>query len=158
VFEALSDAVDSWEALYVGDSDESYWELLSSLWCAGETFCIVEQDVIVRHDSLAELARCQNPWCAFPVPYMGTEYAGMACVKFADSLMGMCPNALDQVAEMSNPDHPKRHWCTQDAWLQQVLAKAGAVRCQHAPALRHCRPDNEPPWPVHGCHRREGES
>lgn len=153
--EALVGQHASFEAHYVGGSDDAYWGLLRKLWLERETFCIVEHDVVLRGNTLAELEACESPWCAFPVPYMDGEYAGLACVKFDAFLIASAPQALDDVALMENAQHPRKHWCMVDAWLQgSVLPRTRLSRHVHQPALRHVRPDGLSPWPSHGCHQR----
>lgn len=142
----------AWTPIYVGDADDSYWKLLNDLWGARETFCVVEHDVIVRPDTLDELAACRESWCGFPLPYLNGEYAGMGCVRFTDRLISGCPNALDDVARYQNDTHPPKHWCVLDHWLQrQVLPALGAAKHIHQPALMHYRPYSGLPQPSHGC-------
>lgn len=153
VTEALDATGWPWRQAYVGDSDEDYWTLLSNLWGDGEAFALVEHDVLVRPDTLAELADCAEPWCSFVIPYLGGEYAGMACVKFSAELIAACPDALGIVGLMSNGEqHPRKHWCTLDSFLQSTLQRTGTARHVHQPALGHVRPYDGSPWPVHGCH------
>src|SRR6267378_3682739 len=103
VVQALTD----WDVAFVdvSGSDEAYWELLASLWSKGRTFVIVEQDVIVRPDSLDELLACHHPWCSFQVPYVGKLYAGLSCEKFSAELIARHPDALERIADLSDEDH-----------------------------------------------------
>jgi hypothetical protein len=152
VAEALDATKWQWTGIDVSGSDENYWRVLQTLWQSGETFCIVEHDVLLRPNTLTELDLCESAWCAFPVPYMGGGYAGMACVKFGASLIAACPDALDRVAPLSDASHPPRHWCRLDSWLQYgILPTTGFSRHVHDPPLGHFRPDGGEPWPSHGC-------
>jgi hypothetical protein len=152
VREALAATGHEWEELYVGDSDESYFNLLSGLWTGGEGFIVIEHDVIVRPDTLDELVNCECSWGCFPVPYLGGAYAGMACVKFAGWLTQQYPDAMQQVGTMSNADHLPKHFCTIDSWLQmRVLPGFGLRRHEHGPVLGHYRTYVGSPWPTHGC-------
>jgi hypothetical protein len=155
VTEALDGTGWPWQAAYVGGSDDAYWQLLSDRWSDGESFTIVEHDVIVRTDTLTELSYCPSAWCSFAIPYLYGEYAGMACVKFSAELIASCPDALGIVGLMSTAQHPRKHWCTLDSFLQATLQRTGTTRHLHEPALGHFRADGLPPMPTHGCHRRE---
>jgi hypothetical protein len=133
----------------VSGSDDAYWTLLRDLWAKGETFCIVEHDVVVRPDSLAELAACPSPWCAFEVPYLDRLYAGLACTRFSADLLARYPDALGTISELSDEDHPPKHWCRLDSWLQgYVLHPGGETMCVHGPPLEHVRDGTAP---AHGC-------
>lgn len=152
VVEALAATDWRWERADVSADVTAYWALLADLWLAGEPFCIVEHDVLVRPGTFDELADCPHRWCAFPVPYLGGEYAGLGCVKFSAELIAACPDALQRVGHMSNAGHEPRHYCTVDAWLQVVLMSTSIPRHVHQPALGHWRPYPGSPWPSHGCH------
>lgn len=143
-----------WYGRWVGGSDEAYWRLLGEYWADGETFINVEHDVVVRPDTLRELENCPKDWCAFSVPYLGGHYAGLACVKFGEALLRGLPDALDRAGKMFNGNHPPRHWCTLDHFLQrEVLPGAGFIRHEHEPPLRHIRApgSDERVMPTHGC-------
>ena len=154
VAEALDATGHPWEAVDVSGSDEDYWALLAGLWADGRCFINVEHDVIVRPDTLAELEACPQPWCGFPLPYLGGEYPGLGCVKFDASIIAAVPDALVQAGRMSNGNHPPKHWCTTDHFLQMVVlpAAVGHGKHVHWPALGHWRPyDDGLPQPSHGC-------
>jgi hypothetical protein len=152
VREALAATGWEWEEVDVSGSDENYWSLLHRLWQKGESIYNVEHDVLVRPDSLNELAACPEPWCGFAVPYLGGEYPGMCCVKFSAGIIAVCPDALDQVATMSSDKHPPKHWCSMDHFLQMVVLPATGYRKHvHWPALGHYRDYAGLPQPSHGC-------
>jgi hypothetical protein len=153
VREAIEATGWDWDEVDVSGSDDAYWDTLSVLWASQETFVIVEHDVLVRPDTFDELQECLSPWCAFLLPYLGGEYPGMGCVKFTDQIIAACPDALVRVGKMSNSNHPPKHWCTTDHWLQMVvLPTTGYQKHVHSPALGHWRPyDDGLPQPSHGC-------
>ena len=66
----------------VSHSDEAYWGLLAGLWHKGETFVVVEHDVVVPPNAIDELLACSRPWCSFVVEYFVSDYAGLSCAKF----------------------------------------------------------------------------
>lgn len=129
------------------DGDGSYFGLLSGLWSAGETFAVVEQDIVIEPGTMQALGACGSDWCAFPYGYFHTEtYWGLGCVKFAAPLLARVPGAMDRVAVMSDETHPAKHWCRIDAWLSLVLGQAGERRCEHLPPVGHLHR-----YPSHGC-------
>jgi hypothetical protein len=140
----------------VSGSDEDYWKLLAGLWREGQGFINVEHDILVRPDSLDELANCHHDWCSFQVPYVGKVYAGLSCAKFSAALIARYPDALDVIAEQSDEDHSPKHWCRIDTWLQShVLNPGGETMHVHGPPLEHLRDDTgSGPWkvcPSHDC-------
>ena len=153
VCRALELTGHEWWPHNVAGGDSAYWGLFDSLWNTGETFCVVEHDVVVRSDTLNELDECPSDWCSFLVPYVGVEYAGLGCAKFTADLIARVPDALARVAENEGDEHhPPKHWCRLDAWLQGVLESAGETKCVHGPPLEHLRvQDGEEIMPTHGC-------
>jgi hypothetical protein len=136
----------------VSGSDDAYWTLLDRLWGEGETFCVVEHDVIARPDALDQLANCSSSWCAFEVPYVGITYAGLSCAKFSSELIARYPDALNAISELSDKEHPAKHWCRLDSWLQgYVLHPGGEHMCVHGPPLEHVRDEDGDSSPSHGC-------
>jgi hypothetical protein len=126
---------------------------LNGLWSEGESFIVVEHDIVVRADTLEELENCPCEWCSFGAPYLGHVYHGLGCVKFSDTLISRHPKAMEQVAAFP-PDekHPSKHYCTLDAYLQRTLL--GEYMHCHEEVLGHVRPYNGAPWPNHGCAHR----
>lgn len=129
------------------DCDEDYWGLLAGLWTKGETFVLVEQDIVINHSTITTLDACPSSWCSFGYGYFSLEsYHGLGCVKFGSSLMAAVPDLLDRVALMSDEGHPAKHWCRLDAWMQALLAASGQTRCAHVPPVTHLHRS-----PSHGC-------
>lgn len=131
------------------DDDEGYWRLWHELWAAGVDLLIVEQDIAVNPTTVEELEWCGGEWCAFPYEYdiANGEYYGTGCVRIRASLTARHPDLIDRVGRLSNHNHPPRHWCTLDAWIQQLLAQAGETMCRHQPTVQHLNPSCS-----HGCH------
>lgn len=125
----------------------AYFDLLEQLWAAGEHFCVVEQDIVVRAGTLASFEACANPWCAAPYPYLGSgAYAGLGCARFRTSLMEKHPDLMDLVALHDYDGHSPKHWCTLDAAIQRELWKAGEHACTSHLPVGHLHD-----WPTHGC-------
>lgn len=126
------------EAPYVGLSDRAYFDLLASLWAAGDSFIICEQDIVPHPTAFDDLANCRHDWCAFPYEYVGHKTYGLGLVKFSAELIARHPDAMERVAVMRDPTHEPRHWCRLDAWLQGViLPLAGEVPHGHEPMVKH---------------------
>lgn len=144
---ALVDAHEDFEAVYVGQDDEAYCRLLSHCWGARQDFAIVEQDIVVNPDTLEGFRSCLSPICYAPYPYLrGERYAGIGCVRFRGGLMTLLPDLMSKVAERFDQKHPKRHWCTQDAWIHRELAAARVRPCVDHATVGHLHVD-----PSHGC-------
>ena len=147
VAEALDASGYDWDSVDVSGSDEAYWEVLSDLWSYGKTFAIVEQDIKIGPATLKSFDACPHERCASPYPYLGGMYAGLGCTRFRGSLIRGLPHLMDEVAEMSNHDHPKKFWCTLDAWMQiRFTACQIPGPCLHAP-VKHLGSH----MPAHGC-------
>ncbi len=151
VITAVVDAGYEPNPVDVSESDDAYFELLRHLWSVGDSFGIVEHDVVVRDDSLTILEECESPWCAFTFEYARNPIPGLGCVKFTADIIARNPTAMDEVAAMWDETHLPRHWCRLDAWLQQhVLPDHGEKQCVHTPPLRHLR-EGGPMRTSHGC-------
>ena len=151
VFEALEAArrpQDEIRPQFVGDSDTAYWDLLSELWRAGETFTVVEQDIIVEPNTLSNLDACPKLWCCAPYPYLRSErYAGLGCARFHANLLRSQPDLLEHVGKYSDSRHTARHWCTLDfALTREIRRRCRTQMCVQHPPVGHLRRN-----PSHGC-------
>lgn len=132
----------AWEAHDVSGSTTAYSDLLAELWRQGESFALVEQDIVVNPNSLSDLAYCDRGWCAFTYPFgNGGSIEGLGCTKFSAELIALCPDAIKYTWEHVDPRHPAGHWCTLDIRLNMVLSnKYGVSRHVHMPMVGHLRP------------------
>lgn len=152
VREALRATGLEWSEFDVSGSDNAYWDLLSQMWRRRDTIVIIEQDIIVRPDSIDEMLDCTEEWCAFSYPYLAGTYPGLGCAKFEGSLLQRWPDVMDHVATMSNDDHPRKHYCTLDAFMRSTLMGLGVIQHVHGPPVGHWRPYTDRiPQPTHGC-------
>ena len=136
-----------WKGYYVGDADDSYYWLLDELWEIGETFVVIEHDIVVGPKTLDELEACRGEWCSFGFPYMGSpSHHGLGCVKFSKRLIARNPKALHRAGNRQDHGHPQRHWCRLDAWLQMEMRPE--PRCFHEPPVGHAKEDSHA---SHGC-------
>lgn len=119
-------AMPAAEWVDVSGSDGAYCELLTGLWRAGETFVIVEHDIVPPPGFVDGLVACGLGWCAGSYPYEGFgAMIGMGCVKFSDNLMALFPSLMTTVGRMSSLEHPAGHWCNLDARIQRYLNGEG---------------------------------
>lgn len=146
VVEVLDDSGHDFTPIDVGCCDRGYFNTLSAFWDLGETFTVVEHDIVVHPGALDELADCDCDWCGYPFEYEGAWTLGLGCAKFSAALIERNPDALLRVGVMSDPTHPKRHWCRLDAWLTSVLMSGDEERHAHTPAVQHLNP-----YSTHGC-------
>lgn len=110
----------------VSRDDYAYWRLFRTLWMGGRPFTIVEHDVVVRPDSIAELDACPERWCAFRVTTGEGWVCTLGCVRFRPS--GSWP-----VTEGAR-------WQDLDWTLEAALVKAGWQKHVHEPILDHVNP------------------
>lgn len=129
------------QALYVPlTSDDAYWQLLRCLWRRGDTFTVIEQDIIPTPAALDGFDRCPEPWCACPYAVTTRYAAWLGCVRIRDTLTAGEPDVLDVVGAQHWPNHPPRHWRPLADLLWFELGRRG-YRCHvHMPPLAHLNP------------------
>ncbi len=141
-----------YDPIDVSSDDEAYWRLLRDLWAAGETFCIVEQDIVVKPETLDGLAACTEWRCAAAYPYFNGLYPGLGCTRFSAELLSSVPGAIEEIGSWSDEIHPLRHWCRLDGWLQTLLKRNYHVPlCTNHGIVGHIRDYSGSPYPSHGC-------
>ena len=143
-------AASGWpyETVDVSNGDDAYYWLLYRLWAEGATFAIVEHDIVVGPSTLSDMAACNKDWCGYAAPYWGGNHVGMNCVKFSAALIARHPDAMDRIANMSDPKHPPMHWCRLDCWLQSHVLRLYETHHIHAEVLGHAK---ERLVPSHNC-------
>ena len=136
---------DGWtpEMVYVGDDPTHYHGLLGDLWDDGESFCIVEHDIVVFPGALAEMDRCPDPWCARPYELSVGMGAWLGCTRFSADLLRDHPAAVRSIDHLKPDGTPLRHWARLDTRLEQVLTREGAVKRTHWPAVVHLNPSQK---------------
>ena len=149
VLEALREGGSVPEPVYVGDTPTSYHGLVERLWQHGETFLLVEQDVIVRADTAGVLEACPDGWCGFAYS-IGSHYgAYLGCTRFRAEFLADHAGAFAAIAQLRDDGTPRRYWGRLDTRLKQVLETQGAVMHVHWPALEHLNLDK--PEPIYNC-------
>lgn len=109
---------------------DSYQRLLRSLWDRGESFVIVEHDVVPALGALDDLMACDAEWCGCPYP--PADAVPLGCVKIADTLIAKLPGLWERM--------PLRHWQYCDSWFG---AHAEAITAPHPhQPVTHLHQDN----------------
>jgi hypothetical protein len=125
------------ERVYVGQDDQAYWRFWRDAWALKRTFMVVEHDVVIGEDTVAEMTGCPKSWCAAPYPYISTISHGLACVKFRSELMVRFPTLFEMIGAASIMRHPQAHWCTLDMAVSPVLWALGNPRCENHNMVDH---------------------
>ena len=87
----------------VSADGDAYWRLLCDVWSDGESFLIVEHDVVCRPDVLEQVEACPEPWCTFgyePIchPECLEAWANMlGCTRFSADLIAAAPDAVSSI-------------------------------------------------------------
>lgn len=124
----------------------AYHDLVCAWWqlCpADEDLVIIEQDVAITPNVLAEFAACDQPWCGFPTNAAGTVLVTTGCVKFSPQLRRDEPEA----ANLSRRIGPVQdglaagHWARIDVRLFGVLRGMKYAPHEHRPEVAHLRDD-----------------
>lgn len=123
------------ELYKVGD-DDRYWQMLDRMWRRGETFYIVEQDVLVPAGGLHQLRDCPDPWCSLPTVCHGRLIATtFGAVKFGAALMTADPGFWADIPTT---------WFRLDANFANKMDYPHVRPHPHFPAALHI---NEKQWP-----------
>jgi len=135
-----------------GDS-ENYYRFLSREWSKGQSFVLLEGDILPDEDLLVELAVCPEPWCVFVYLYSSPDLQGRNWLtatwgmpgKYSADLMRRYPNALrdltsPEAAQWSGERLPATHWYRVGAALSDFsLMKYGLQPHIHLRPIRHLR-------------------
>ena len=110
---------------YCGYAINAYPLLLRSAWRRGDTFVVVEHDVVVSADAIGELLDCPEPWCAhgYYYPKRDTFIYGLGCVKFDEVLLAQTHDLVD--------DFGRLHWQQLDDAVQRILQARGYRQHRH---------------------------
>ena len=86
-------------------SDFRYYELMRELWSEGETFIIVEHNVVPDDDLIADLWSCSQDYCSIS--------HSLACVKFGAGLVRRWPSLFEEMVPM--------RWGQVDTYIREGL-------------------------------------
>lgn len=126
----------------VSGSDIAYFGAICDWWDRGETFAILEHDVVCRPDIVAAFNECPEPWCLFGYdPYCSCGNPdcreawrnAIGCTRFRAELMAAVPDAASSiVAELWD-------WHNVCDGLGNNLRAAGFTHHWHEPPVFHHR-------------------
>ena len=111
---------------FMNDS-HSYPDLLQAMWDIGESFVIVEHDVVAP--DLSEIMECPEDWCAYG--YKDDAESFLGCVKISKKIIETIPHVWRLM--------PNRVWNLCDVHFKDVATKAGFTVHQHYPSLKHIK-------------------
>lgn len=114
-----------------------YWRLVRDRWAAGDDLTIVEHDIVIPPNALADFDACPRPYCfhSFEL-FLGDveqvyEQPGLGCVRFRSELLAAVPFTV-----------PEMTWNGEDqvgldTRLWQMLKAAGYGPHRHEPRAEH---------------------
>jgi hypothetical protein len=131
----------------VGD-DFGYWKAIEDRW-AKDDLVIVEHDIEIHEDVIAQFSACRSLWCSFPyylVPPIHTELMahGLGCIRLRREAMEQVTPDQVQSIEAScvscAPDNKRGCWRHCDAKITQSMQELGLDVCVHYPRVKHHNP------------------
>jgi hypothetical protein len=120
--------------VYTGNSDTAYYDLVRELWSQGETFIVVEHDIVIWPGALRVTWECPHPLCVYYAPGP-VGVIGLGCVKYGKDLISSFPSHLDNI------DPSQRSWRMLDKSLTWDLINKGISFHNHEPMVSHLNPD-----------------
>jgi hypothetical protein len=113
------------------EGDFDYYELVKSLWAAGEPFIICEHDIVPWPGALAKLDDCPQPWCTFKYrSSAGWINDGLGLVKFNPA----------QLPNIFKGEFDQKHWSNLDVQIARRLQAHLIHPCTHSPAVTNLNP------------------
>lgn len=114
--------------------DRSYYDLVYRLWAEGDTFCIVEHDIVVWPSAINELEHCQELWCTRPYYCsVGWIEDGLGCTKFDKQLMIQYPNFMSEPFPSCCPHTV--YYCGLDRFIAHRMIELGIKPHIHTPGV-----------------------
>jgi len=121
----------------VSSSPVAYYGALHDIWEGGESFALLEHDVVCRPDVAKAFEECPEPWCAFGYsdichPECMEAWANMlGCTRFRSELVQQVPDAVSSI--------PADGWDWHNVCdgLGRNLRAAGFTHHWHFPAVEH---------------------
>lgn len=121
----------------VSSGPDAYFGALHGWWAAGETFAIIEHDIVCRPDVAEAFNACPEPWCAFGYddiccPGCMEAWANeLGCTRFRREIIEAVPDAVSSIP----PDG--WDWHNLCDGLGRNLRDLGYSHHWHAPAVEH---------------------
>ena len=114
--------------------DEGYFRMMERLWKTGETFAVVEHDVVVWPGAIQQLEDCSELWCTFPYYCsVGWIKDGLGCTKFSAELIRRYPDFLKEPFPTCCAH--TRHYCGLDRLIAHRMLELGIEPHVHEPGV-----------------------
>jgi hypothetical protein len=123
----------------VSTSTDAYFAALYDIWAAGDTFALLEHDVVCRPDVIRELEECPEPWCLYGYAdichreCMDAWRNALGCTRFRAELIQAVPDAVASIPA------GWREWTNLCDRLGERLRAAGFTHHFHEPWVGHRR-------------------
>lgn len=129
----------------VSASDSAYYAALHDIWELGESFALLEHDVVCRPDVIAAFEECPEPWCIYGysnICHPGCMEAwrnALGCTRFRADAIEAVPDALSSI--------PADNWDWHNVCdgLGNNLRAAGLEHHWHEPWVFHHQMRHDPP-------------
>lgn len=89
----------------VSASNLSYFGALLDWWTRGESFAVLEHDVVARPDVIEAFETCPEPWCTYGYSTichptcMEAWRNALGCTRFRSEIIAAVPNAVSSIPE-----------------------------------------------------------
>lgn len=121
----------------VTGSPIAYFALLLAVWSLGESFALLEHDVVCRPDVIAAFEECPEPWCTYgysDICHPGCMDAwanALGCTRFSGEAVRAVPDAVSAI--------PADNWDWHNVCdgLGANLRAAGLKHHWHYPWVEH---------------------
>lgn len=123
--------------VYVGQTTESYWELLAAEWQKPGDLILVEQDNALRADVIPSFDACDGVWCGFPYPIGEQLLVCLGMTRFREELKLAEPDLLEVVGLDGTGGLRPKMWQRLDIRLMEELHHRGYSAHEHLPATEH---------------------
>lgn len=81
--------------------DTAYGRQIARLWKMGESFAIVEPDIVIREDVVDAFENCPCEYGSFPYAWKTNVGPALGCTWFRDSFMAKYPSAVEEAGPRS---------------------------------------------------------
>ena|ERR1700752_20103 len=140
----LEAAPEHAEWIDVSVDGEAYWRAMCEWWADGETFIVLEHDVICRPDVLQGFESCDCAWAAHKYddmccPECSEAWANtLGATRFTADLIAAVPGAASSIPPNL------RHWTNMCDGLGNNLRAAGFTHHWHGEIEHHHMTLNDP--------------
>ena len=121
------------------DDPFQYGRILADYWQQGESFAVVEPDIVIREDVAEAIMSCKCDYGCFPYAWRTDVGPALGCTWFRAPFLARYPDAMKKVQAQNVT------WRQLDVVLMRhVLAREyGEQPHVHLPAVEHLNPDKQ---------------